>query len=148
MKIYLGYYPYYAFDDVYQPVYELAKKHRVPVVFHTGDTYAEGAILKYAHPLTIDEVAVKHRDVTFVMAHLGDPWCLTAAEVMYKNRNVYADLSGLIVGTTDKVAQHMKKKIIHTSIILNMRLFMGMLMSATCSVPIGHLSQLSHTQNG
>ncbi len=109
VKIYLGYYPYYAFDEVYQPVYELAKKHRVPVVFHTGDTYAEGAILKYAHPLTIDEVAVKHRDVTFVMAHLGDPWCLTAAEVMYKNRNVYADLSGLIVGTADKVAQHMKK---------------------------------------
>jgi len=109
IKIYLGYYPYYAFDDVYQPVYEMAKKHQVPVVFHTGDTYAETAILKYAHPLTIDEVAVKHRDVTFVMAHLGDPWCLTAAEVMYKNRNVYADLSGLIVGTDEKVSRHKEK---------------------------------------
>ncbi|GAF15492.1 amidohydrolase [Bacillus sp. JCM 19045] len=57
---------------MYKPVYHLAEKHHVPVVFHTGDTYAENAILKYAHPLTIDEVAVQHRNVTFVMAHLGD----------------------------------------------------------------------------
>ncbi|MBM7837468.1 putative TIM-barrel fold metal-dependent hydrolase [Alkalihalobacillus xiaoxiensis] len=108
IKIYLGYYPFYAYDDVYKPVYQLAEKHHVPVVFHTGDTYAENAILKYAHPLTIDEVAVQHRNVTFVMAHLGDPWCLSAAEVIYKNRNVYADLSGLIVGTSEKVAKHLK----------------------------------------
>ncbi|WP_054709933.1 amidohydrolase family protein [Bacillus sp. JCM 19041] len=106
IKIYLGYYPFHAFDHVYAPVYELAAKHSVPVVFHTGDTYAENAILKYAHPLTIDEVAVKNRNVTFVMAHLGDPWCLSAAEVIYKNRNVYADLSGLIVGEKKKVAKH------------------------------------------
>ncbi len=35
-------------------------------------------------------------------------WCLSAAEVIYKNRNVYADLSGLIVGTSEKVAKHLK----------------------------------------
>ncbi|WP_059105801.1 amidohydrolase family protein [Shouchella shacheensis] len=107
VKIYLGYYPYYAYDSIYTLVYELAEKHDVPVVFHTGDTYSADALIKYAHPLTIDEVAVKHRNVRFVMAHLGDPWCLTAAEVMYKNHNVFADLSGLIVGTRNRVEPHM-----------------------------------------
>ncbi|RNA69439.1 amidohydrolase family protein [Alteribacter keqinensis] len=98
IKIYLGYYPFYAYDKVYGPVYELAKAYRLPVVFHTGDTYSERGLLKYAHPLTIDETAVFNRDVTFIMAHFGDPWMLDAAEVIYKNRNVFADLSGLIVG--------------------------------------------------
>ncbi|MED4907077.1 amidohydrolase family protein [Brevibacillus centrosporus] len=98
LKIYLGYYPFYAYDSVYDPVYALAAKHQVPVVFHTGDTYSERGLLKYSHPLTLDEVAVKHREVNFMMAHFGDPWVLDGAEVVYKNRNMFADLSGLMVG--------------------------------------------------
>ncbi|WP_188067458.1 amidohydrolase family protein [Brevibacillus brevis] len=98
LKIYLGYYPFYAYDSVYAPVYALAAKYQVPVVFHTGDTYSERGLLKYSHPLTLDEVAVKHRDVNFMMAHFGDPWVLDGAEVVYKNRNMFADLSGLMVG--------------------------------------------------
>ncbi|PLR81072.1 amidohydrolase [Bacillus canaveralius] len=99
IKIYLGYYPFYAYDEVYEPVYKIAAQYRLPVVFHTGDTYSERGLLKYSHPLAIDEVAVKYRDVTFMMAHFGDPWTLTGAELIYKNPNVFADLSGLIVGT-------------------------------------------------
>ena len=106
-KIYLGYYPFYAYDEKYKPIYELAEKYRVPVVFHTGDTYSERGLLKYSHPLTLDEVAVFNREVTFVMAHFGDPWVLDGAEVVYKNRNMYADLSGLIVGTKKDVRRHL-----------------------------------------
>ncbi|MEK4668165.1 amidohydrolase family protein [Niallia sp. FSL R7-0271] len=98
IKIYLGYYPFYAYDKVYNPVYELAEKYNLPVVFHTGDTYSERGLLKYSHPLAIDEVAVKYRNIRFMMAHFGDPWTLTGAEILYKNRNVYADLSGVVVG--------------------------------------------------
>lgn len=98
LKIYLGYYPFYAYDDAYEPLYRLAAEHHVPVVFHCGDTYSERGILKYAHPLTIDEVAVTHRQNTFVIAHFGDPWIMDAAEVVTKNANVFCDLSGLIVG--------------------------------------------------
>ncbi|MBT2689160.1 amidohydrolase family protein [Bacillus sp. ISL-47] len=105
IKIYLGYYPYYAYDEVYEPVYALAEKYSVPVVFHTGDTYSERGLLKYSHPLAIDEVAVKHRNVNFMMAHFGDPWTLTGAEIIYKNSNVYADLSGLIVGTEKELTK-------------------------------------------
>lgn len=106
LKIYLGYYPFYAYDEVYQPVYKLAAKYGLPVVFHTGDTYSERGLLKYSHPLTLDEVAVMHRDVNFMMAHFDDPWTLDGAEVVYKNRNMYADLSGLVVGTKEDINRY------------------------------------------
>ncbi|HWO76322.1 MAG TPA: amidohydrolase family protein [Bacillus sp. (in: firmicutes)] len=105
-KIYLGYYPFYAYDEIYQSIYQLAAAYQLPVVFHTGDTYSDRGLLKYSHPLTIDEVAVKNRNVNFMMAHLGDPWVLTAAEVINKNPNVYADLSGWIVGTQADLDKH------------------------------------------
>lgn len=103
LKIYLGYYPFYAYDEVYKPIYDIAQKYSLPVVFHTGDTYSERGLLKYSHPLTLDEVAVKYRQIKFMMAHFGDPWCLDGAEVVYKNRNMYADLSGLIVGDQQNI---------------------------------------------
>jgi predicted TIM-barrel fold metal-dependent hydrolase len=68
------------------------------MIFHTGDTYSPCAKLRYAQPLLIDEVAVDHPQVKFVLAHLGNPWLIDAAEVVYKNVNVWADLSGLVVG--------------------------------------------------
>ncbi|WP_078380270.1 amidohydrolase family protein [Sutcliffiella halmapala] len=113
IKIYLGYYPFYAYDEVYTPVYQLAAKYQVPVVFHTGDTYSERGLLKYSHPLTLDEVAVNYRDINFVMAHFGDPWVLDGAEVVYKNRNMFADLSGLIVGTEAEINRHRKTRFLN-----------------------------------
>jgi len=48
--------------------------------------------------LTIDEVAVDHPKVTFVIAHCGNPWIESAAEVAYKNPNVYLEGSALLIG--------------------------------------------------
>ncbi len=98
LKIYLGYIHQYASDKRYQPAYRLAEKYDVPVIFHTGDTYDVDGKLKYADPLTIDEVAVDHRKVTFVIAHCGNPWIQSAAEVAYKNPNVYLDGSAFLIG--------------------------------------------------
>lgn len=98
IKIYAGYYHYYVYDPVYGPVYELAKQYGLPVVIHTGDTYSRDGLLKYSHPLTVDELAVSRRDIDFVLCHLGDPWVMDAAEIVRKNPNVFADLSGLQVG--------------------------------------------------
>lgn len=98
LKGYLGYLHFEPAHANYRRYYELAAKYRVPVMFHTGDTYSPRAKLKYAHPLGVDEVAVDHPDCNFVMCHLGNPWTTDAAEVIYKNMNVWADLSGLMVG--------------------------------------------------
>jgi hypothetical protein len=103
IKIYLGYAHRYAYDAYFEPVYRLAEAYQVPVVFHTGDTYSTSALLKYADPLTIDEVAVAHPRVAFVLAHCGNPWIESAAEVAYKNPNVYLDGSAFLVGNIDRM---------------------------------------------
>jgi predicted TIM-barrel fold metal-dependent hydrolase len=98
LKGYLGYLHYGPDHAGYRPYYERAERHGVPVVFHTGDTYSPRAKLRFAQPLLVDEVAVDHPQVRFVLAHFGNPWLTDAAEVVYKNVNVWADLSGLVVG--------------------------------------------------
>jgi uncharacterized protein len=103
IKIYLGYTHQYATDPKYEPVYALAEKYDVPVIFHTGDTDSSKAKLKYADPLTIDDVAVDHPRVTFVIAHCGNPWIESAAEVAYKNPNVFLDGSAFLVGDMAKL---------------------------------------------
>ena len=98
LKGYLGYLHFEPAHAHYRRYYELAARYRVPVMFHTGDTYSPQAKLRFAHPLGVDEVAVDHPDTRFVLCHLGNPWMIDAAEVVYKNVNVWADLSGLMVG--------------------------------------------------
>lgn len=39
-----------------------------------------------------------HREMDFVIAHAGYPWIRTAAEVAYKNPNVYLEASAFLVG--------------------------------------------------
>ncbi|KAB2927110.1 MAG: amidohydrolase family protein [Candidatus Contendobacter sp.] len=98
LKAYLGYLPHGPASPGYAPYYRLAARSQIPVIFHSGDTYAASAKLQYAHPLLIDEVAVDYPDTHFVIAHCGCPWFVDAAEVIYKNANVWADRSGLFVG--------------------------------------------------
>ena len=101
LKAYLGYLHYAPDHAHYRPYYELAERYQLPVIFHTGDTYSPNAKLRFAQPLLVDDVAVDHPKVKFVLAHLGNPWLTDAAEVIYKNVNVWADLSGLVVGTAE-----------------------------------------------
>jgi predicted TIM-barrel fold metal-dependent hydrolase len=98
LKGYLGYLHYPPDHAAYRPYYELAERHNLPFIFHTGDTYSARAKLRFAQPLLVDDVAVDHPKVNFVLAHLGNPWLTDAAEVVYKNFNVWADLSGIVVG--------------------------------------------------
>ena len=98
LKLYPGYEPFYPHDPRLKVVYDLAEEFDVPVMIHTGDTYTPTGKVKYAHPLEVDEVAVDHRNVKLVICHLGNPWLVDCMEVVYKNHNVYADFSGLILG--------------------------------------------------
>jgi uncharacterized protein len=113
LKAYLGYLHFPPDHACYRPWYELAERHRLPVVFHTGDTWSPYAKVRFAHPLLVDDVAVDHPKVRFVLAHLGNPWLMDAAEVVYKNLNVWADLSGLLVGPTEIFSDKEKSEIRH-----------------------------------
>lgn len=98
LKLYPGYNYFYVYDELYHEFYDLAAAYNVPVVIHTGDTSKPDGLVKYSHPLTVDEVAVRFPKTKFVIAHLGNPWIIDAVEVIKKNPNVYADLSGLAAG--------------------------------------------------
>lgn len=98
IKLYPGYDFYPINDPSLESVFRIAAKYEIPVMIHTGDTYAKTAKVRMAHPLLVDDVAVDYPDVKFVMCHLGNPWFQDAAEVLYKNDNVYADISGLTLG--------------------------------------------------
>jgi predicted TIM-barrel fold metal-dependent hydrolase len=98
IKLYPGYEPYAINDASLETVFRIAAKHQVPVMIHAGDTYSKTAKIRNAHPLLIDDIAVDYPDVNFIMCHLGNPWFNDAAEVLYKNDNVFADISGLVLG--------------------------------------------------
>jgi uncharacterized protein len=112
LKVYLGYVPRYVTDPFYEKFYPLAEKYQVPVVFHTGDTYDKKAQVKYADPLQIDDVAVQFPKVKFVIAHMGNPWFHSAAEVVYKNDNVYVDISALILGDVSQATPESVEELI------------------------------------
>ncbi len=95
IKFYMGYQNVYLYDERHEPLFELAKAYDVPVAMHSGETANHHGRLRYAHPLTVDEAAGSHRDVKFVICHVGNPWIPDAIEVAAKNRNVYIDFSGL-----------------------------------------------------
>lgn len=101
LKIYSGYEHYYPYDKRYQKVYDLCVEFDVPVMIHTGDTFTEKGKLRYSHPLNIDELAVDNPELKIVMCHLGNPWIDDCQEIVYKNDNVYADMSGLVLGEFD-----------------------------------------------
>jgi predicted TIM-barrel fold metal-dependent hydrolase len=101
IKLYPGYDLYAINDPSLESVFRIAEKHDVPVMIHCGDTYARSAKVRQAHPLLVDDVAVDYPKVRFVICHLGNPWFQDTAEVLYKNDNVFADISGLTLGDFD-----------------------------------------------
>jgi uncharacterized protein len=112
LKLYPGYEPFYPSDPRLEPVYELAAEMNFPVMIHSGDTYSPRGKVKFSHPLHIDEVAVDHPDVNFIICHIGNPWIRDCMEVVYKNANVYTDISGLVLGDfTDRFESYMRKQL-------------------------------------
>ena len=98
LKLYPGYNTVSLNDPCHDPYYELAEQFDVPVVIHTGELAGNSGLLKYSHPLNVDELAVRFPRVRFVMAHCGNPWITDAVAVAAKNPNVFLDLSGLAEG--------------------------------------------------
>jgi len=112
LKLYPGYEPFYPSDPKLEPVYKLAAEFQLPVMIHNGDTYTPRGKVKYAMPIHVDEVAVDHPDVNFVICHIGNPWIRDCMEVVYKNANVYTDISGLVLGNfSDRFEAYMRKQL-------------------------------------
>jgi predicted TIM-barrel fold metal-dependent hydrolase len=76
-------------------IYELAEQHGLPILFHQGASPVRDAPLRFAHPLVMDEVAIRFPELRVVMAHLGHPWQRETIVTIRKHPHLYADISAL-----------------------------------------------------
>jgi uncharacterized protein len=88
-------------DPIAYPLYEVIAEHRLPAVFHTGQTAVGsgqrgggGILLKYSNPLCLDQVAADFPEMPIVMAHPSVPWQDEALSIAVHKPQVYIDLSG------------------------------------------------------
>jgi len=75
-------------------VYTKAQELNLPILFHQGTSPIRDAPLRYAHPLVMDEIAIRFPELRIVMAHIGHPWQEDCLVVIRKHPHVYADVSG------------------------------------------------------
>ena len=104
IKLYPGYQYFYPADDKIHPIAEVCQKYNKPLIFHSGDVYdpENSAILKYSHPVHIDELAVKFPKCKIVISHIGFPYHLETANIVSKNKNVFTEISGTLVECDSK----------------------------------------------
>jgi predicted TIM-barrel fold metal-dependent hydrolase len=53
-------------------------------------------MIKYSHPAYVDELAAQMPGCKIIISHFGFPYMLETALIVYKNPQVYTDLSGTI----------------------------------------------------
>jgi predicted TIM-barrel fold metal-dependent hydrolase len=75
-------------------IYERAQKYGLPILFHQGTSPVREAPIRLAHPLLMDEIAIRYPDLKIIMAHMGHPWQAETCVVIRKHPHLYADLSG------------------------------------------------------
>ncbi|MFH1030257.1 MAG: amidohydrolase family protein [bacterium] len=98
VKLYPGYQYFYPSDKNFFSIAKLCEKFNKPLIFHSGDVYdpKNKALLKYSHPIHIDELAVRFPKCKIIISHFGFPYFLETANIVSKNKNVYTDISGTI----------------------------------------------------
>jgi predicted TIM-barrel fold metal-dependent hydrolase len=52
-------------------------------------------LMKYSHPFLLDELALRHPELTIIAAHAGAPWVVETLAVAVRHPNVYLDISAL-----------------------------------------------------
>jgi hypothetical protein len=98
IKLYPGYKHFHANDKKIEPIIKLCEKYNKPLIFHAGEVNdSEGnSLLKFSHPIHIDEIATKFPKCKIIIAHFGYPHFIETATIVQKNKNVYVDISGTI----------------------------------------------------
>ncbi|NMC27115.1 MAG: amidohydrolase [Syntrophomonadaceae bacterium] len=96
LKLYPTYNHFYPNDNFMYPVYSVAEKLGIPVLFHTGSSIFANSRIKYGDPILLDDVAVDFPNLKLIMAHGGrGPWYDEAMTMIRLHKNVYIDVTGL-----------------------------------------------------
>jgi predicted TIM-barrel fold metal-dependent hydrolase len=76
-------------------IYAHAERLGLPILFHQGASPVREAPLRYAHPLLMDEIAIRFPELRVVLAHMGHPWQRETIVTIRKHPHLYADVSAL-----------------------------------------------------
>jgi len=122
IKLYPGYQEFSPSDDKAFYVYELAEKHNIPVMLHTGSLHCsirdqydlECAVIEHrakdtrckgiycikenlylSEPRQLTKAAKKFPKVNFIASHIGYPYFDQMIALMRACPNVYTDISGV-----------------------------------------------------
>lgn len=73
--------------ELMEPIYNAARKYRVPILFHTG-------MSSKASPGVIAELAARYRDVPVILGHMGvSEYVKLAVAVARQNENIFLETS-------------------------------------------------------
>ncbi len=89
---------YQAVDPMSESAFRLFDRLQsddLPIVFHNGMSASSDAVLRYAHPLAMDEVAIAFPRLKMILAHTSHPWYEDCMSVVRKHPNVWTDISGM-----------------------------------------------------
>lgn len=74
--------------------YESAQELGLPVFFHnSGNPVGENAVLEYAQPFLLDEVAREFANLKIIIGSMGVPFVEQTLAMVGRHKNVYADLT-------------------------------------------------------
>lgn len=99
------------------PLYEAAEALGIPLLMHTGMSWAPETPLERGHPLLLEEPIRRFPQLNFVLAHFGWPWVLEATALALKYPNVYLDTSCLYHDSPREFFQFVFSKQIPTTVI-------------------------------
>jgi len=99
------------------PVYETAEALGIPLVIHTGMSWAPETPLERGYPLHLEEPIRRFSKLAFVLAHWGWPWVWEATALALKYPNVYLDTSCLYYDSPKEFYQFVFSKQIPTTVI-------------------------------
>ncbi|MBZ5561825.1 MAG: amidohydrolase family protein [Acidobacteriia bacterium] len=99
------------------PVYEAAAALKIPVLLHTGMSWAPGTALERGHPLLLEEPIRHFPALNFVLAHFAWPWVWEAVALALKYPNVFLDTSCLYYDSPKEFFQFVFSRQIPTTVI-------------------------------
>lgn len=99
------------------PIYEAAAALGIPLLIHTGMSWAPETPLERGHPLHLEEPIRRFPKLNFVLAHFGWPWVWEATALALKYPNVYLDTSCLYYDSPKEFFQFVFSKQIPTTVI-------------------------------
>lgn len=83
-------------DTAANPVWDVASRHKVPVLIHFGHCGSAGGIAQnaFSNPASLEQAAKRYPEVTFVIPHFGIQHVQEVLFLMWACPNVVVDTSG------------------------------------------------------